>query len=55
MTGIATEMRALLDSEGFRETPMVISEHNAPFAVNGGNSYPGNMMAAAAAASVRRR
>ena len=30
---------------------MVISEHNAPFSVNGGNSYPGNMMGAAMTAA----
>ena len=51
MLGIATRMRELLDSEGFQDLPMVISEHNANFAINGGNSYPGNVQGAAITAA----
>eukprot|EP00890_Picochlorum_soloecismus_P005075 jgi/Picsp_1/5569/NSC_02928-R1_glycoside hydrolase len=51
MLGIATRMRQLLDSEGFQDLPMVISEHNANFAINGGNSYPGNVQGAAITAA----
>lgn len=48
--GIAARMRSLLDAEGFGGLPMVISEHNAKFKVNGGNTYPGNTMGAAVTA-----
>jgi len=51
MLGIATRMRELLDSEGFQDLPMVVSEHNSNFAVNGGNSFPGNVMGAAITAA----
>ena len=51
MLGIAARMRELIDSEGFQDLPMVVSEHNANFAVNGGNTFPGNIMGAAITAA----
>ena len=51
MLGIAARMREVLDSEGFQNLPMVVSEHNANFAINGGNTFPGNIMGAAITAA----
>lgn len=48
---IATRLRKLLDENGFESTPMVVSEWNAAFSVNGGNTYPGTMGGAALMAS----
>lgn len=51
MRGIAARMRAILDSEGFGDVPMIVSEHNANFAINGGNTYPGTVAGAAITAA----